>query len=473
MADGNPIGGLYPQPPQPGANALNLPALLQAASFANQNALFQREFNAKQAVGRAVQGAIRPDGSFDPAAATAAIAANPDAAYAAPEAVGTLLDQRGKQIANSTAAFGLAAGQSHAVLDTLGAAADSGDPDAARKAAVTLSATTGIPSSILTGWLAGLPSDPAARARALQTLRTVAMGSTAAAGRTAGPVAPATLPDGTPNPNAGAPSSISVGQSNEMSARVPLPPSRPTNLTGAPAPQAANPYGGVPQGVIYTGLPPGVGESKTAAGSATGTASAAQGTSLQAAADNAPNRKAAIANLGKSLDSFESGPMAPALRTFKAAINQAAAVGGVAPVFDPKSLGAQEEFDKISTTLAQQQAALGGATDARLDAALHSNPSSILSKPGNRMVLQVLNGNEDAIAVKSQAWQEYRQTHGDDSYGQFSTQFNKTFNPRVFQFPYMNTQERGEMLKSMTPSERGQVLDAVRQAEKNGWIKAQ
>src|ERR1700759_611596 len=98
MSDlGNPLASLYPAPPKNNSLASNPLQVLGLVSQLNANARFNQEFGAKKAVGAAFQNALNPDGSVDQAKLVQGLQ-NPDAAYAAPEAIGTMLDQRGKQI---------------------------------------------------------------------------------------------------------------------------------------------------------------------------------------------------------------------------------------------------------------------------------------------------------------------------------------------------------------------------------------
>jgi hypothetical protein len=84
-----------------------------------------------------------------------------------------------------------------------------------------------------------------------------------------------------------------------------------------------------------------------------------------------------------------------------------------------------------------------------------------------------LKGNQDAIAAKNSAWQQFKKANGPGAdYGTFQTQFNKSYEPRAYQFPYMSPAERTELFKSMSPNERSQVQSAIELAEKNGYIKA-
>src|SRR6185437_6671184 len=103
----NPIAGLYPQAPQPGGLLGGNPLqALSMVSMLNANARFNAEFGAKQAVGQAFQNALQPDGTVDINRLTTGLQ-NPAAAYAAPEAIGSMLSQRGQMIANDTNQFRL------------------------------------------------------------------------------------------------------------------------------------------------------------------------------------------------------------------------------------------------------------------------------------------------------------------------------------------------------------------------------
>lgn len=61
----------------------NLSNMLGVVNSANQNKLFQQEFNARQGLGQAAQGAIDPSGNFDPQAYAQQLAKNKDTAYLA------------------------------------------------------------------------------------------------------------------------------------------------------------------------------------------------------------------------------------------------------------------------------------------------------------------------------------------------------------------------------------------------------
>ena len=74
-------------------------------------------------------------------------------------------------------------------------------------------------------------------------------------------------------------------------------------------------------------------------------------------------------------------------------------------------------------------------------------------------------------AVTAAAWQAFKQANGPQTYGQFSTQFNKSYDPRVFQSQYLDANERKKMLTGMTKDEQKTFLGAYRNALSSGWVK--
>jgi hypothetical protein len=235
--------------------------------------------------------------------------------------------------------------------------------------------------------------------------------------------------------------------------------SRPGGAPGASAMQAPAP--GIPG--VQTGARPG----QLAAADVLGTQSAKQGIDLQSLADQVPVRKAALQNMESALQNFTSGPGADWKLFAKSLVN-----ANVAPIFDPQKIASQEEFTKQATQVALQQLqTLGTGTDEKLGSAIKANPSTALSKLGNQQIMQLLKGNEDAIAAKNQAWQEWlTQGNGPESYGKFSTAFNKQFDPRAFQAAYMTPDERKKLVDSMSERDRATFRNNFNLAVQRGWI---
>jgi hypothetical protein len=78
-------------------------AVGSAVGLANgllQNKIANQEFNSRQAVGNAFQGAVQPDGTVDTGAAAKAIQADPNAAYGAADALAKAAGLQGQNLSN-------------------------------------------------------------------------------------------------------------------------------------------------------------------------------------------------------------------------------------------------------------------------------------------------------------------------------------------------------------------------------------
>lgn len=176
MAD---ISGLYPQPPQAQQSALQLNPSQMLDLVAKS-----RDLRAKQAVGNAFQAGIGPDGSYDPNVTALAIKNNPDATYAAPDAISSVLDARIKNKSYETQNFNLIAGQSNFVQDKLAPLVN--NPKATKDDVYGIAANlvrAGVPSPMVQSWVAGLSNDPKVFRKQMADMNASAMGPAAAAGR--------------------------------------------------------------------------------------------------------------------------------------------------------------------------------------------------------------------------------------------------------------------------------------------------
>jgi hypothetical protein len=79
-------------------------------------------------------------------------------------------------------------------------------------------------------------------------------------------------------------------------------------------------------------------------------------------------------------------------------------------------------------------------------------------------------GNEDAIQAKNSAWLKASGEDPSLSYRQFSNNFTKNFDPRVFQFKYMNQEERQKYIDKLEPNDQYRLLGNIAFAKKHGWI---
>lgn len=230
---------------------------------------------------------------------------------------------------------------------------------------------------------------------------------------------------------------IAAGQSSAVSA---------SSINGAP--------GTIPAG-------PALGAE--AAANVTAHSNADQSMELQRAASTVPQQKALLGSMESKLNDFTSGPGADTWKKIASGVQRV--YGG-----ESKSVASQEDFNKMAGMIAQQQfQQLGGTgTDAKLDSAMSTSPSSFLSNRGNKEIIHLLKGNADAISVMNSEWQNSGLPP--ENYGKFVNQFNKSYDPRAFQLQYMTPKERTDMIKGMSKNEQSQFRNAVNVAGEKGWI---
>ncbi len=230
--------------------------------------------------------------------------------------------------------------------------------------------------------------------------------------------------------------------------------------------------GGGPSGNSSGGQGGGIGAAPPlgaeAAATTTAQGGAQQGLALQQRQDRAMDNKAILGNLEGELGSFTTGPGTEGLAKFNKFVNAQLGTN-----INTKGLASREAFNKLAGMYAQSQfQALGGTgANAQLDATTLTSPNSELSKLGNKGIIALLKGNEDAIIAKNKAWQQWSQQNGSGSYGQFSTQFQKNYDPRVFQSQYLSPEDRKKMLSGMTQPEKNRLFQSAQFARQNGWIQ--
>lgn len=231
--------------------------------------------------------------------------------------------------------------------------------------------------------------------------------------------------------------------------------------TPLPAPASA------PGGFVQSG--PALGQTDAAA--AQGRAYGEMAGDLVKSAATVPAQKSILGNMQALLEgnTFGTGPGAQEWKNAIAAWNRVMPAG---MSINATGVGNQDEFGKLGWQLAQQQfGALGGTgTDAKLASAVHTSPSEFLSRLGNEGIISLLKGNTDAIGVMGKEWQKWLAAHNNDpnTYGQFVTQFNQHFDPRVFQSQYMKNPK--DIIKGMTPDEQKKFYADYNAALANGWI---
>ncbi len=249
-------------------------------------------------------------------------------------------------------------------------------------------------------------------------------------------------------------------------------------IGGAPQAQGAAPAGGMggqppaqaAPNAFAPGTPAGPALGEAEAAQATQRGGAEQGLALQKRADRVQESKAILGNLLAELNTpgFTVGPgtkgVADAAKFMNAQLGTNIRVEGNA---------AREQFEKLAGMYGQSQfQALGGTgANAQLDAVTLTSPNSKLSALGNRGIIAMLNGNEDAIKKKNEEWQKWSAQHGSGTYGQFVTDFQKHFDPRVFQSQYLGDADKKKMISGMSQKEKNDLHSAFVFAKQNGWIQ--
>lgn len=175
-----------------------------------------------------------------------------------------------------------------------------------------------------------------------------------------------------------------------------------------------------------------------------------------------------LSNFRTLVDQIASGPKAGSLKT----IGQIATQFGLAPPSAKNDTAAMEEAGKLAYQIAQRQfQQLGGTgTDSKLDSAMHTSPSEFLTREGNRRIIPLLQGNNDALKAQAEAYQTWKASHGPQEFSKFVTQWNQHYDPRVFQAAYMAPAEVAALKKGMGKDER-QNFDAFSAfAKSKGWL---
>lgn len=434
---------LYPKPQAGPLANMSLGDLINTARGALQ-------LQGDQAVGKIMQENIDPNtGQFNPQGALQQLRANPAASFVTPRATQDILARQQQQQQLDVAKNAIAANE-------LGAIADNPTDGAVNQAIMRISTALGpqyTPSRVRAELFGAMPQDMAGRRAYIANLAKMSIGAAGMAARE----------EGTPLAS-GAPTTITAGQRLDVQ-RMPgaVPSAAMPGAMVGPAAVAA------PGGGMVSGLPPGAGEARRI----TGEAGAQAGVRLRLAADDSMTRKGMLGNLEEDLHNFTSGPGAEWQKVAKAWANRNVPMPA-GWQFDPKSIASQEAFAKQAGMLAQQQfAAIGGTgTDAKFSSAFETNPNEALSQLGNKGIIRLLKGNEDAIQAKFKAWQQWKKSFGPESYDEFSDDFNRSFDPRVFQFKYLTPKERQAYIDRMDPRDRGKFIEDLTAARKRGWTRA-
>lgn len=185
---------------------------------------------------------------------------------------------------------------------------------------------------------------------------------------------------------------------------------------------------------------------QTEALASTAKAGADGANALMQASANRNDRMAMLGNMASDLEGFNSGPGYENLRRAEQLFNV------VSPLqVNSSGIEASQSFNKWAQNLANAQSqALGTGTDSKLAAAVHASPNSALQSGTNRLMIHQLQGNEDAINAKAQAWKASGMQPA--QFQQWNQQFSQSFDPRAFQMIRMTPQERTTYIEGLKKS---------------------
>lgn len=447
-----------------------------------QNRLLGQQVQSKIALGNAVtQATDAATGKTDWNKALGLLSQDPQGAFAVPELAGQVQEREARQLQISKDQLGLAKDRWTMIGDTAGSLLTDKTP-LTREGVIKILADNLVGSGkfndensvgMLTSFVQNLPTDDAGIRKALGQVYTASGDTLQRIQALQG--TPSTLDTG---------SQIIEQQVSPLTGGIQV--NGVVAKTRSPSEKAAlvqvwdparGAYVSKPSGEIIGDAAPGAQPGRGVAvqtAPALGEPEAAQRGVEQAqawrqAAETAPEQKAQIQNLRDQVGKFTSGPQASWIYRAKAL----ATMLGVAPKDVKDEVAAQEEFAKLAQQWANANTGqLGEGTDSKLNAALKASPNEFLSTQGVTGILALLEGQQDAAVAKNAAWQKWLNSgKSPGTAGQFQTQWNEIYNPRVFQSQYMSDAQRQNMLRSMSPKERDRFQKDWITAKKAGWIE--
>ena len=237
------------------------------------------------------------------------------------------------------------------------------------------------------------------------------------------------LVEAPPNPATGAPRKMTVAQSNLIGPRdVGLAPGE-ANLIGNPAERAAK---------------------------------------LQATASLSPQYHADLDNLKQLSKTIDvGGPTVPWEKSFA----QLASRFNLPSTLTIDQLKGVEEFDKIANQISLNQSQMFHGSDAGLHTVIGANPSSSMSKFGREGVIDMLQGNQDAIDMTRRLWLKARANGAKaGDYDLFADRVGQELDPRVFQFNRLSAANKQKFLSQMDPGEAKAFEEKYREAIDRKWV---
>lgn len=147
-------------------------------------------------------------------------------------------------------------------------------------------------------------------------------------------------------------------------------------------------------------------------------------------------------------------------------------VAGFGVTMSPDQLRASESFDKIASNIALNQAKMLGGTDSTRSMSVGATPNSGMSRYGRDGVIDMLQGNQDAVDAARQAWLDARSKGASaGSHDIFMNKISKVLDPRVFQFNRLSRDNQQKFYSQMPAAEIPAFEAKYEAGVKRGWVQ--
>lgn len=192
---------------------------------------------------------------------------------------------------------------------------------------------------------------------------------------------------------------------------------------------------------------------------------------LQATATTSPQYHADLENLrtdSKILDNLGG----PTFEVEKKLNQLTARIGGFGVTMTPDQLKAGESFDKIVNGISLRQGQMFGNTDAGRSMTLGATPNTSMSKFGREGMIDMAQGNQDAVDAARRAWLQARANGATvKDHDLFMDRIGQEMDPRVFQFNRLSRDNQQKFLSQMDRSEIGEFEEKYKSAVARKWVK--
>lgn len=467
--------------PQPAGGPLQtLSQLAMMQNALNQNRMFQ----AQQAAGQDLQGAVGPDGTVNQNAFMSSLGADPRASVAAMEAARGGAALQGQNISNTTGNLANAGARVASMKAALGAVPKGSNPDqymAVLNQGVAQGLWTGDDAATVAGGNApeilsladqakmaaiqsGNPAEQTAQGANIVNVNTggaiqpTVQNPYAAGGATSDAIAGASIP-----------TTLTPAERNTPAFQRYNPTTHQME-TVTQAQAAANP----PAGPIPAAPP--LGAEAQASAAAAGAVAQGQGieNGIVSAALDSPQRRATLGTVIGLSKELNTGPNSD----FWKGLGQLGAEYGIQTPITPApgETAAREALDKLGWQVAQRQFQVLGGTGSnqQLDSAVSTSPHSSMSAQGIQNISGFLQGNEDAIQAQAQALQKWKampQNAGHpENNARFVNVWNGIYDPRAFQMKYEDANGKAAMLAGMKPAEQAEFVKRQKLLTDMGYL---